>query len=76
LGCYVHFVGSAVMAVSTPDNPDRWKWATTNDHAGLFQEWFSRVSDPQDFTRTRYCNLQIPMPADTDSAELAESKAQ
>lgn len=76
-GCYLHVVGGSTLFVSTPEQPDRFTWSTTNDHAGLFQEWFSRVSDPQDFTRTRYCNLQIPMPASgSASAELAETKAQ
>ena len=76
-GCYIHFTGSSTPCVSTPHNPDRWKWSTTNDHAGLFQEWFSRKSDPQEFQRTKYCDIQMPLPADSPaSADCAESKAQ
>lgn len=76
-GINLAFVGSSTAAVAAEHNPDRWSWATTNDWASLFQEWFARFSDPQDFAKTRYCNLGTPLPCGAAaSAELDETKAQ
>jgi hypothetical protein len=76
-GINLHVVPNATAFVYDDRDTDRFQFSTTNDQAGLFQEFFSRRTDPRDLTRMKYGDFGMHVNAtSTASAELAETKAQ
>lgn len=76
-GFNIAMVPSPTAFVYDERDPDRFYWTTTNDWAGLFQEWFARRTDTRDITRMKYNDIGMAVRAGAAaSAELAETKAQ
>jgi hypothetical protein len=77
MGINIAVVPSPTAFVADTRDPDRWEFASTNDWAGLWQEWFARRTDPRDITLFKYNDIAMHVNADGGaSAELAETKCQ
>lgn len=76
-GINVAIIAGSTAFVYHHEDSERFHWSTTNDWAGLWQEWFARTTDQRDPNAIRYSNLQVALPSDpTASGAFAESKAQ
>lgn len=76
-GQNVAIIAGSTAFVYHHEDSERFIWTSSNDWAGLFQEWFARTTDQRDPNAVRYANLQVALPSDpTASSEFAESKAQ
>jgi hypothetical protein len=75
MGLNIKPVAGSAVPIAQPQDPDRWKFATTNTWAGNFQEWFARKTDTSSSLRIKYPSLQMAQPAGAAaSAEWTEAK--
>ena len=77
MGINFAVIPSSTAFVYDERDPDRLKFASTNDHAGLFQEWFSRRTDPRDIAAMKYADIGMHVTSDSSASnELLDSKAE
>jgi hypothetical protein len=76
-GINVAILAGSTAFVHDDRRTDTFRVATTNDWAGLYGEWFGRMSDSRDILRQKYADIHVCLPASSSASnEFLESKAQ